>query len=59
MSRDMSNVAVMRALPCDDVDTIVCTPSTCAIASSIGLTMPVSTSSGAAPVQVIETEIVG
>ncbi len=47
MSRDRSKVAVTRADPVLADEVMVMTPLTWESASSIGLTMPVSTSSGA------------
>src|SRR5580658_3507620 len=59
MSRDRSNVAVMRAVPTLADDVIVMTPVTCDMASSMGLMIPVSTSSGEPPGQAMLTVIAG
>ena len=59
MLRDRSNVAVMRAEPWRAEDCSESTPETCAIASSIGLMMPVSTSSGEPPAHDTVTVTVG
>ncbi len=57
--RDMSNVQVMRAEPCRACACIVCTPSTCASASSTGCRISRSTADGDAPAQVKLTETFG
>ena len=58
-SRDMSKVAVMRALPDRAEEAIDWTPSTWEMACSMGSTICRSMAGGEAPCQLIETEMFG
>jgi hypothetical protein len=57
--RDMSNMAVTRALPCRDCDVICWMPSTCEMACSRGSVISRSTADGDAPGQLTETLMLG
>src|SRR4029077_20581204 len=57
--RDRSNVGVTRAEPVLAEELSVITPETWEIASSMGLMIPVSTSSGDAPGHEMPTDTVG